>query len=125
MRKTLSVIQRVLRKKRDIYEELLIHLQISRDYLMEEEGLTPEKAEEKAMQLFGLEGEIGSQVQQALFPYRKELMLTLAISSILFTIGVYLSSLFVEGNVLYRLALYFYEFKYNAVTSSTKSTFSY
>ena len=86
------------KEKEELYDELLIHLQISRDYLMEEEGLTPEKAEEKAMQLFGLEGEIGSQIQQALFPYRKELMLTLAISSILFTIGVYLSSLFVEGD---------------------------
>ena len=85
-------------EKEDLYEELLIHLQISRDYLMEEEGLTPEEAEEKAMQLFGQEGEIGTQIQQALFPYRKELMLTLLISSILFTISIYLMSLFVEGN---------------------------
>lgn len=85
-------------EKEDLYEELLIHLQISRDYLMEQEELTLEMAEEKAMQLFGQEGEIGIQIQQALFPYRKELMLTLSISSILFTISIYLLSLFVKGD---------------------------
>ncbi|HHW35738.1 MAG TPA: hypothetical protein GXX18_00300 [Bacillales bacterium] len=86
------------KEKEELYEELLIHLQISRDSLMEEEGLTPEKAEKKAMELFGQEGEIGSQIQQALFPYRKELMLTLAISSIIFTISIYLLSLFIKGD---------------------------
>ncbi|GAE37219.1 permease prefix domain 1-containing protein [Halalkalibacter akibai] len=86
------------KEKEDLYEELLSHLQSSRDFLMEEEGLTPDNAEEKAMQLFGQEGEIGSQIQQALFPYRKELMLTLAISSIIFTISTYVLSLFVGGD---------------------------
>lgn len=85
-------------EKEDLYEELLIHLQISRDYLMENEGLTLEQAEKRAMELFGQEGEIGSQIQQALFPYRKELMLTLGISSILATISIYLLHVFVEGD---------------------------
>ena len=85
-------------EKEDLYEELLIHLQLSRDYLIEEEGLTPKEAEEKAMQLLGQEGEIGIQIQQALFPYRKELMLTLSISSILFTISIYVISLFIKGD---------------------------
>ncbi|MGG3889496.1 permease prefix domain 1-containing protein [Metabacillus fastidiosus] len=84
-------------EKEDLYEELLIHLQLSRDHLIEE-GLTSEKAEEKAMKLFGQEGEIGSQIQQALFPYRKELMLTLAVSSIFLTISTYLLHLFAEGD---------------------------
>ncbi|WP_077212771.1 permease prefix domain 1-containing protein [Bacillus dakarensis] len=84
-------------EKEDLYEELLIHLQISRDHLMEEEGLSLEQAEEKAMQLFGQEGEIGSHIQQALFPYRKELMLALAISSILASISIYLLHVFVAG----------------------------
>lgn len=86
------------KEKEDLYEEILIHLQISRDCLIEKEDLTPEKAEERAMQLFGQEGEIGSQIQQALFPYRKELMLTLAISSIISTISIYASSLLVIGD---------------------------
>ncbi|MFC4321375.1 permease prefix domain 1-containing protein [Litchfieldia salsa] len=85
-------------EKEDLYEEILIHLKISSDYLIENEGLTREKAEERAIQLFGQEGEIGSQIQQALFPYRKELMLTLSISSLLFTISIYVLSLFVEGD---------------------------
>jgi len=84
-------------EKEDLYEELLIHLELSRDQLIED-GLTLAEAEEKAMQLFGNEGEIGSQIQQSLFPYRKELMLTLAVSSILFTITVYLINLFVDGD---------------------------
>jgi len=85
-------------EKEDLYEELLIHLQISRDHLMEKEGLTLEQAEQKAMEIFGQEGEIGSQIQQALFPYRKELMLALAISTILATISIYLLHVFVEGD---------------------------
>lgn len=85
------------KEKAELYEELLIHLQLSRDTLIEE-GLTPGMAEERAIQLFGREGEIGSQLQQAFFPYRKELMLALAISSILFTISIYLLQLFAEGD---------------------------
>ncbi|MED4204850.1 permease prefix domain 1-containing protein [Neobacillus mesonae] len=86
------------KEKEDLYEELLIHLQLSRDSFIAEEGLTPEMAEEKAIQQFGKEGKIGTQLQQAIFPYRKELMLALAISSILFTISLYLLRLFVEGD---------------------------
>lgn len=86
------------KEKEDLYEEILIHLQISRDYLIEKEGLTPEKAEERAMLLFGKEGEIGSQIQQALFPYRKELMLTLSISSILSIMSLYVLTLFIKGD---------------------------
>lgn len=85
------------RDKEDMFEELLIHLEISRDEFMKE-GLSLEEAEEKAMEVFGAEGEIGSQLQQAIFPYRKEFMLTLAISSLLFTICTYLVSLFVMGD---------------------------
>lgn len=85
------------KEKEDLFEELLIHLELSRDRFIEE-GLSTEEAEKKAMELFGAEGEIGSQLQQAIFPYRKELMLTLALSSILFTISNYSVSLFVEGD---------------------------
>lgn len=85
------------KEKEDLYEELMTHLELTRDEFIND-GLTVKEAEEKAMELFGAEGEIGSQLQQAIFPYRKELMLTLALSSILFTISAYLASLFLESN---------------------------
>lgn len=84
-------------EKEELFEELLIHLELSRDSFLEQ-GLSKEDAEKQAMLCFGKEGEIGSHLQQAIFPYRKELMLTLALSSILFTIGMYLVALFIEGD---------------------------
>ncbi|MDZ5473596.1 permease prefix domain 1-containing protein [Bacillus sp. 31A1R] len=85
-------------EKEDLYEELLVHLQLSKDEIMLEEGLTQAEAEEKAMQQFGSESVIGNQIQQSLFPFRKELQLTLGISSILFAISAYMFHLLVEGN---------------------------
>ncbi|MFE4350952.1 permease prefix domain 1-containing protein [Peribacillus butanolivorans] len=84
-------------EKEDMFEELLLHLELSRDDLIKQ-GKTPKEAEKMALILFGDEWEIGSQIQQALFPYRKELMLTLSIVSILFTFSVYALQLFKEGN---------------------------
>lgn len=84
-------------EKEDLFEELMVHLQLSKEHF-QEQGFSESEAEQKAMEQFGEEGEIGSQIQQSLFPYRKEMMLTLAISSILFTIGVYLGQLLINGD---------------------------
>lgn len=88
------------KEKEDLFEELLIHLELSRDQFLKE-GLSIEEAEKKAMEVFGEEGEIGSQLQQAIFPYRKELMLTLALSSLLFTVSNYVVALFVTGDAFF------------------------
>lgn len=88
------------KEKEDLFEELITHLELSRDQFLEN-GMSIEEAEKRAMELFGAEGEIGSQLQQAIFPYRKELMLTLAISSLLFTISNYIVSLFVAGDAYF------------------------
>lgn len=88
------------KEKEDLFEELLVHLELSRDQFLKE-GLSIEEAEKKAMEVFGEEGEIGSQLQQAIFPYRKELMLTLALSSLLFTISNYIVTLFVAGDAFF------------------------
>ncbi|SEN55473.1 hypothetical protein SAMN05192533_11519 [Mesobacillus persicus] len=84
-------------EKKDMYEELIIHLELSRDELMSQ-GLSERDAEIKAMQLFGIEEEIGSELQQSFFPYRKELILTLSLASFIYSIGLYLLALFAEGN---------------------------
>ncbi|RNF39372.1 permease prefix domain 1-containing protein [Planococcus salinus] len=84
-------------EKEDMREELLIHLEMSKEDLMRK-GMKEKEAERKAMELFGPEKDIGSQMQQSIFPFRKELMLTLSIISFLYTITLYLLLLFNEGN---------------------------
>lgn len=84
-------------EKEDLYEELHIHLQLSQEQLMKE-GLSKKDAEREAMKSFGSEKQVGDQIQQAMFPYRKEMILTLAVASLLFAMATYLFQLFVEGD---------------------------
>lgn len=84
-------------EKEDLFEELMVHLELSRDELMSQ-GMSKREAEVKAMQLFGDEEAIGGQIQQSIYPFRKELILTLSMGSILYNISLYLLSLFHEGN---------------------------
>jgi hypothetical protein len=84
-------------EKDDLFEELMVHLEISREELMNQ-GMGAREAELRAMELFGIEEDIGSQIQQSIYPFRKELILTLSIGSIFYTISLYLFSLFHEGN---------------------------
>ncbi|MGG3943274.1 permease prefix domain 1-containing protein [Peribacillus psychrosaccharolyticus] len=80
-------------ERADLYEELLIHLELARDEWMMK-GKTIDESEDLAIKSFGDSGLIGSQIQQAMFPYRKELLLTLSTASILFSISYYLGQLF-------------------------------
>lgn len=84
-------------EREDMSEELLIHLESSKEELMRK-GMSEKEAELKAMELFGSEKDIGGQMQQSIFPFRKELMLTLSIISFLYAISLYLLLLFNEGN---------------------------
>jgi hypothetical protein len=84
-------------EKEDLREELLIHLQLLREELIEN-GLSNVEAEKEAINLFGREAEIGSGLQQSYFPFRKEMILTLAISSLFFSITIYLFQLFHIGD---------------------------
>lgn len=97
-------IEKILRQtecskeeKDDMYEEFMLHLELSRDELMKA-GMSEKEAELKAIERFGLESEIGYQLQQAIFPYRKELMLALSSLSFVYTISLYLVSIFAEGD---------------------------
>jgi hypothetical protein len=84
-------------EKDDLFEELMVHLELSKEELMNQ-GMSEREAELKAMELFGIEEEIGGQIQQSIYPFRKELILTLSIGCILYTISLYLLSLFHDGN---------------------------
>ena len=84
-------------EREDLYEELLSHLECSFiDY--QKQGFTEEEALQTAMTNFGEEREIGKQLQQAMYPYRREMMLTLSVASLLFAFVVYLCQLFVMGD---------------------------
>lgn len=84
-------------EKEDLYEELMIHLEISKEQFMKE-GFHEKESVQKAIESFGDAEEIGSQIQHAMFPFRKEMMLILSFLSILFSFGTYLGQLFLEGN---------------------------
>lgn len=84
-------------ERADIAEELQIHLLLSKEELMNE-GLQEKEAERAAMRRFGPEKDIGCQLQQSIFPYRKELMLTLSLSGFAFSIAGYVLALMVEGD---------------------------
>ncbi|MBS4209924.1 permease prefix domain 1-containing protein [Bacillus sp. FJAT-50079] len=86
-------------EKEDLYEELLIHLELSYEQQLKE-GYSEQEAESRALKFFGDEENIGSQIQQAMFPYRKEMILILAFASILFSVSVYVSQLVVDGNAV-------------------------
>ncbi|WP_412676339.1 permease prefix domain 1-containing protein [Bacillus badius] len=57
-----------------------MHWELSKEELIGE-GMNEKEAEWEVMERFGSEREIGCQLQQSIFPYRKELMLTLSVAS--------------------------------------------
>lgn len=84
-------------EKADLQEELTIHLELSCADFMKS-GYNKKEAEEKAMKSFGNANDVGNDIQQAMFPFRKAMLLTLAIASFLYSFTVYLAQLFVNGD---------------------------
>lgn len=75
-------------EKEDLAEELLVHLEcLTEEYM--NSGLTEQEAIEQAIAAFGLEKELGSQLQQAMFPYRRYLLLTLGLGFILLNYAIF------------------------------------
>lgn len=81
----------------DLSEELLSHLQCSFEDLRIQ-GFSKEEAEKMAMMNFGDKKEVGKQLQQAMYPYRREMMLVLAGASLLYAYSVYLLQLFTRSD---------------------------
>ncbi|MFB4214054.1 permease prefix domain 1-containing protein [Shouchella sp. JSM 1781072] len=83
-------------ERQDMFEEMRDHLLLVRqDYM--EEGYSKIEAEAIAMKEFGHEATIGDGLQQAMFPYRREFLLFLAIGSYLFVCVQYFYVLFTEN----------------------------
>ncbi|GKV69680.1 hypothetical protein NCCP2716_21780 [Sporosarcina sp. NCCP-2716] len=84
-------------EREDLFEELVVHLECAAsDY--QENGYSEEEAAEMAMTHFGDGKYVGRKLQHAMYPYRREMLLTLSIMSLLMTYGLYLSQLFVMGD---------------------------
>lgn len=83
--------------KSDISEELMSHLEESYEALINE-GYSKEVAEKKALRAFGHAEKIGNEICQAMYPYQRELLFTLAVSSFIYSFLVYLIQLFHEGD---------------------------
>src|SRR5699024_5091923 len=83
--------------KEDMYEELLIHLQLTADDFIQK-GYDNKQAVQMAKELFGESQKIGNVMQEAMFPKRKMLLLLLSLASMFYSISVYLAHLILEGN---------------------------
>ncbi|GEM_PF-2437194 len=84
-------------EREDLFEELVVHLECAAcDY--QKNGYSEEEAAEMAMTHFGDGKFVGKKLQHAMYPYRREMLLTLSIMSLLMTYGLYLSQLFIMGD---------------------------
>ncbi|WJY27606.1 MULTISPECIES: permease prefix domain 1-containing protein [Sporosarcina] len=87
-------------EREDLCEELLVHLECAAaDY--KRNGYSEKEAEQMAMTSFGDGKYVGKTLQQAMYPYRRQMLLVLSIASLLMTYGLYLSQLFVMGDMHY------------------------
>ncbi|MBN6185492.1 hypothetical protein JQN58_00655 [Aneurinibacillus sp. BA2021] len=80
----------------DMREEIRSHLEAARDSY-QEQGYVEEEAVRKAITDFGMEEEIGEELQQAIFPYRNELLTTMGAGMLLYGTSGYLHGLFSYG----------------------------
>ncbi|WP_153722194.1 permease prefix domain 1-containing protein [Sporosarcina cascadiensis] len=84
-------------ERNDLSEELLSHLQCAFEDL-HNQGYSKEEAVQMAMLNFGDDKEVGKQLQQAMYPYRREMMLILSSASLIFAYSVYALQLFTRGD---------------------------
>lgn len=84
-------------EKADLCEEVLIHLELSSQAYMQA-GDDRTTAEQKAMEQFGAPKPIGNDMQEAMFPLRKLLLIILATLSFVHTYFTYTASILLEGN---------------------------
>ncbi|TSB46123.1 permease prefix domain 1-containing protein [Alkalicoccobacillus porphyridii] len=84
----------------DLFEELFGHVTMIRDEYVDE-GYSLEEATDKAMKRFGQEAIIGNELQQSMFPYRRELLYVLGLAGFLLTVGMYVSMLLTEQVALH------------------------
>ncbi|WP_042461525.1 permease prefix domain 1-containing protein [Neobacillus dielmonensis] len=86
--------------KADMEEEMLVHLELLAKENMVK-GLSEQEAAKMAIQQFGNHEKIGREMQQVLYPYRKQLFIFLAMLSLFSASGLYLAHLLINGDAEY------------------------
>lgn len=84
-------------EREDLFEELVVHLECACEDF-KRNGHTDEEAAQLAMMNFGDGKKVGKNLQHAMYPYRREMLMALSIGSLLLTYSIYLSQLFVMGD---------------------------
>ncbi|MDW0110882.1 permease prefix domain 1-containing protein [Sporosarcina aquimarina] len=84
-------------EREDLFEELVVHLECACEDF-KRDGHTEVEAARLAMINFGDGKNVGKTLQHAMYPYRREMLMTLSIGSLLLTYSIYLSQLFVMGD---------------------------
>ncbi|WP_025786368.1 permease prefix domain 1-containing protein [Sporosarcina sp. D27] len=84
-------------EREDLFEELVIHLECACEDF-KGNGYNEEEAAHLAMRNFGDGKYVGRTLQHAMYPYRREMLLTLSIGSLILTYAIFLSQLFVMGD---------------------------
>jgi len=105
------------KEKADVYEELYIHIQLSSEQYVHA-GYNLKEAEQLAMNSFWSAYTIGNQMQEAMFPMRKVMLLFLSISSISYSFIVYILHLITEGDAFIAWLII------SVITSSTLLLFA-
>jgi hypothetical protein len=89
IRKVLLHVECSKEEKAELMEELKDHMEAAKeDYITQ--GYTSKEAEEKAINDFGGDEKVGEELQETISPYRKELLLALGGSGILYSMSIYL-----------------------------------
>ncbi|GAK08447.1 permease prefix domain 1-containing protein [Geomicrobium sp. JCM 19038] len=86
----------------DLYEELLTHLEDLKEDKMSN-GKSEKEAEEEAMTEFGKESVLGDQIQQAKFPFRREMFLGFVFGSFLWMCALFVHIVVSEQMAVYSL----------------------
>lgn len=84
-------------EKEDTQDEMMIHLQLATEQWIKAD-YDKKTAKQMAMADFGEAKDIGNAMQEAMFPFRRKLFLTLAILSLIFTFLTYFAQLFIQGD---------------------------
>lgn len=83
--------------KEDLYIEVMNHLEKSKAKFVKD-GFDEKQAEQKAMENFRNISEVAGQVQQPIFPFMKMMLLTLAVTSIVYSFATSSIWLYLEND---------------------------
>ncbi|GGJ96135.1 hypothetical protein GCM10007063_18240 [Lentibacillus kapialis] len=97
--KILEQTQSSGKEREEIREELLHHLNEAKQQNMNN-GLTEKQAEKQVMADFGNAGDIGYQMQEAMYPYQRGLLYAVGLATILYGLIYYVNAAFFQHDAI-------------------------